>query len=94
LMLQQRLMDLTPHDLSGQALGLQSSCMLAMQGAGAALAGAIATWTSPASGITIMAAISVAVTLALAPALTRRPGPIAAGQNPDSEAGQNTWAAT
>ncbi|MCW2890738.1 MAG: transporter [Actinomycetia bacterium] len=94
LMLQQRLMDLTPHDLSGQALGLQSSCMLAMQGAGAALAGAIATWTSPASGITIMAAISVAVTIALAPALTRRPGPIAAGKNPDSEAGQNTWAAT
>ena len=69
LMLQQRLMDLTPGELSGHALGLHSSCMLAMQGVGAALAGAIAAWTSPASGITVMAAMSVTVTLALAPRL-------------------------
>jgi fucose permease len=62
-------MDLTPDELSGHALGLHSSCMLAMQGVGAALAGAIAGWTSPASGITVMAAMSVAVTLALAPRL-------------------------
>jgi MFS family permease len=66
LMLQQRLMALTPDDLTGHALGLFSSCMLAMQGVGAALAGAIAGWTSPAIGITVMAAVSVAVTLALA----------------------------
>jgi MFS family permease len=69
LMLQQRLMALTPDELSGHALGLHSSCMLAMQGVGAALAGAIAGWTSPTSGITVMAAMSVAVTLALAPRL-------------------------
>jgi MFS family permease len=69
LMLQQRLMALTPDELSGHALGLHSSCMLAMQGVGAALAGAIAGWTSPTSGITVMAAMSVAVTLALAPGL-------------------------
>jgi MFS family permease len=69
LMLQQRLMDLTPDRLSGHALGLHSSCMLAMQGVGAALAGTIAGWASPAAGITVMAAISVAVTLALAPRL-------------------------
>jgi MFS family permease len=69
LMLQQRLMAITPDELSGHALGLQSSCMLAMQGVGAALAGAIAGWTSPALGMTVMAATSVAVTLALAPGL-------------------------
>jgi Na+/melibiose symporter-like transporter len=65
LMLQQRLIALTPDDLQGHALGLHSSCMLAMQGVGAALAGAVAEWTSPAIGITVMAATSVAVTLAL-----------------------------
>lgn len=69
LMLQQRLMDLTPGELSGHALGLHSSAMLAMQGAGAALAGAVAGWTSPDVSVTVMAAASVAVTLALAPGL-------------------------
>jgi predicted MFS family arabinose efflux permease len=66
LMLQQRLIALTPDDLKGHALGLHSSLMLAMQGVGAALAGAVAEWTSPAIGITVMAATSVVVTLALA----------------------------
>ena len=73
LMLQQRLVALTPDDLKGHALGLHSSCMLAMQGVAAALAGTVAEWTSPAIGITVMAAASVAVTLALAPGL--RPDP-------------------
>jgi hypothetical protein len=69
LMLQQRLMELTPDELSGHALGLHASGMLAMQGVGAALAGTIAGWTSPAAGITAMAAMSVVVTLALGPRL-------------------------
>lgn len=69
LMLQQRLVELTPDELSGHALGLHGSGMLAMQGVGAALAGTIAGWTSPAAGITVMAAMSVVVTLALAPGL-------------------------
>ena len=72
LMLQQRLMALTPDELSGHALGLHLSGMLAMQGVGAALAGMIAEWTSPAIGMTVMAATSVAVTLALAPGLRSR----------------------
>jgi len=38
LLLQQRLMALTPDELSGHALGLHSSGMLAMQGVGAAVA--------------------------------------------------------
>jgi hypothetical protein len=61
--------------------------MLAMQGVGAALAGAIAEWTSPAIGITVMAAASVAVTLSLARGL--RPIPMAASsQNVPNLAGQ------
>jgi predicted MFS family arabinose efflux permease len=72
LMLQQRLMALTPEELSGHALGLHSSGMLAMQGVGAALAGAVAERTSPAAGIVIMAAASVVVTLALSPGLRQR----------------------
>jgi predicted MFS family arabinose efflux permease len=75
LMLQQRLIALTPEDLKGHALGLHSSCMLAMQGVGAALAGGVAELTSPAIGITVMAAASVTVTLALARPL--RSGPAA-----------------
>ena len=75
LLLQQRLMALTPDEMSGHALGLHSSGMLAMQGVGAAFAGAIAQLTSPSTAIAVMAAISVTVTLALAPGLQpdRRP---------------------
>jgi hypothetical protein len=41
---------LTPDDLQGHALGLSSSCMLAMQAVGAALAGGVAELTSSAIG--------------------------------------------
>lgn len=73
LLLQQRLMTLTPDELSGHALGLHSSGMLAMQGVGATFAGAIAQLTSAATAIAVMAAISVTVTLILAPGLAARP---------------------
>ncbi len=73
LLLQQRLMILTPDELSGHALGLHSSGMLAMQGVGAAFAGVIAQLTSPATAMALMAAISITVTLALAPGLAARP---------------------
>ena len=76
LMLQQRLMALTPEDLSGHALGLHSSGMLTMQGLGAALAGTVAQHVAPATTMTIMAAASVTVTLILAPGL--RPAALAA----------------
>ena len=83
LMLQQRLMALTPDELTGHALGLHMSCMLAMQGVGAALAGTIAELTSPAVGITVMAATSVVVTLTLAPGL--RTGATTPALNPLTE---------
>ncbi|MGP2439071.1 MFS transporter [Streptomyces sp. JW3] len=73
LVLLERLMSLTPDDLAGQALGLHVTGMAAMQGVGAVLAGTVAQLTSPATAITLMAAGSVTVTLALA-LLSRRAG--------------------
>jgi hypothetical protein len=69
LLLQERLMALTPGELSGQALGLAGSGMLAMQGVGAAVAGTVAQLSSPGMAMAAMAALSLAVTLALAPGL-------------------------
>ncbi|GAB1508857.1 MFS transporter [Actinophytocola sp. KF-1] len=69
LLLQRRLLALTPEELSGHAMGLQSAGMLAMQGVGAAIAGAVAQYTSPTTAMTVMAVASVAVTVALAPGL-------------------------
>ncbi|MGQ4415269.1 MFS transporter [Streptomyces sp. SAS_269] len=66
LVLQERLMSLTPDDLTGQALGLHATGMAALQGVGAALAGTLAQLTSPAMAMTLMAAGSVTVTLVLA----------------------------
>ncbi|MFI0976977.1 MFS transporter [Streptomyces sp. NPDC021093] len=65
LLLQERLMALTPDDLSGHALGLHTSGMLAMQGVGAALAGGIAQLTSPGVAMGVLAVASVTVTLGL-----------------------------
>lgn len=68
LVQQERLMAVTPDELSGHALGLHSAGMLTMQGVSAVLAGTVAQLTSPAIGMTVMAAASIAVTLALASA--------------------------
>ncbi|MGY9067151.1 MFS transporter [Streptomyces sp. CAS3] len=76
LVQQERLMDLTPGELAGQALGLHSSGMLTMQGVSAAAAGAVAQLTTPAAGMALMAAGSVAVTLVLAAAGRRTPRPL------------------
>ncbi|MER6355188.1 MFS transporter [Streptomyces sp. NPDC001634] len=72
LVQQERLMALTPEELSGHALGLHSAGMLTMQGVSAALAGAVAQLTSPGSAMTVMAAASLAATLTLAAAGGRR----------------------
>ncbi len=69
LLLQERLMALVPEELSGQALGLASSGTLAMQGIGAAVAGIVAQWSSPGTAMATMAAISLGITLILAPRL-------------------------
>lgn len=71
LVLQERLMSLTPDELAGQSLGLHATGMVALQGIGAVLAGALAQLTSPATAMTLMATASIAVTLTLS-ALGRR----------------------
>uniref|UniRef100_UPI0035D8506D hypothetical protein n=1 Tax=Streptomyces broussonetiae TaxID=2686304 RepID=UPI0035D8506D len=67
-------MSLTPDDLTGQALGLHATGMMAFQGVGAAAAGGLAQLTGPATAMTVMASGSVAVTLVTA-GLGARPGP-------------------
>ncbi|MCX4762899.1 MFS transporter [Streptomyces sp. NBC_01275] len=66
LVQQERLMSLTPDELSGHALGLHSSGMLTMQGVAAALAGSAAQLASPGAAMTVMALTSAGVTLVLA----------------------------
>ncbi|NAS22425.1 MFS transporter [Herbidospora sp. NEAU-GS84] len=78
LLLQERLMALTPDELSGHALGLNGSGMMVMQGVGAAVAGSVAQFSDPATAMTVMAVASVAVTLALAPGLRPRPAEVSA----------------
>lgn len=68
---QERLVALTPDDLTGHALGLHSAGMLTLQGVAAALAGSLAQLTSPARAMTAMAAVSAGVTLLLAAAERR-----------------------
>lgn len=87
LLLQDRLMALTPADIHGQALGLHSAGMLTMQGVGAALAGALAQYAAPATAMAVMAAASVTVTLLLAPGLRGEPPSVP--QQP-SRTGQET----
>ncbi|MFI1734238.1 MFS transporter [Streptomyces acidicola] len=72
LLQQERLLSLTPPHLTGHALGLHSSGMLTLQGVSAALAGALAQVTSPAAAMAVLAGASVAVTLTLAAAPSRR----------------------
>lgn len=77
LVLQERLMSLTPDELAGQSLGLHTTGMVAFQGIGAVLAGTLAQLTSPATAMTLMATASIAVTLtlsALGEREERRPG--------------------
>ncbi|MFD3530293.1 MFS transporter [Streptomyces sp. NPDC058664] len=80
LLHQERLMALVPEELSGHALGLHSSGTLALQGVSAALAGTLAQYTSPRTGMVLLALASLTVTLALARADRR------AGGAPPSEA--------
>ncbi|MEW2117054.1 MFS transporter [Streptomyces sp. NPDC005474] len=65
LVQQERLMSLTPPELSGHALGLHSAGMLTMQGVSAALAGTLAQLTTPGAAMALMAAGSVCVTVGL-----------------------------
>ena len=80
LLLQDRLLAVTPQDTHGHALGLHTSGMLTMQAVGAALGGALggalAQWLPPADVMTLLAAASVLVTLALTPGLGHHRSPL------------------
>ncbi|WP_328223338.1 MFS transporter [Streptomyces sp. NBC_00104] len=65
LVQQQRLLALTPPELTGHALGLHSAGMLTLQGVSAGLAGGVAQLTSPGTAMSVMAGVSVSVTLVL-----------------------------
>jgi hypothetical protein len=73
LLLQERLIALTPESVRGHALGLHSSGMLTMQGVAALLAGTLAGLMPTGDAMAVMAIVSLAITLALTPAL-RAPG--------------------
>ncbi|MEX0167561.1 MFS transporter [Streptomyces sp. LMG1-1-1.1] len=89
LLHQERLMELVPEELSGHALGLHTSGMLALQGVSAALAGTLAQYTSPRTGMVALAAASLAVTLclALAERAERRADGAGAGERRGTGAG-------
>jgi len=80
LLLQDRLLAVTRQDTHGHALGLHTSGMLTMQAVGAALGGALggalAQWLPPADVMTLLAAASVLVTLALTPGLGHHRSPL------------------
>ncbi|MEV4158752.1 MFS transporter [Nonomuraea dietziae] len=95
LLLQERLVALTPAQARGQALGLGSSGVLTLQGVSAALAGAVAQYTSAGTAMAVMATASVAVTLVLAPRLrhSREEGaPQRSGRKPPPPIGSETSA--
>jgi MFS family permease len=71
LLLQDRLIAVTPDNIRGQALGLNSSGMMTMQAVAATITGSLAQWLTPATTMTVAALASVAVTLALTPGLKR-----------------------
>ncbi|MBO1337266.1 MFS transporter [Streptomyces sp. VRA16 Mangrove soil] len=77
LLLQERLVALTPDELGGHALGLHTAGMLTTQGVGALLAGALAQALSPATAMVVLAVVSVGGTLGLGRGL-RGPVPVAA----------------
>ncbi|MEU1456792.1 MFS transporter [Streptomyces avermitilis] len=86
LIQQERLVALIPDELSGHGLGLHTAGMLTMQGVSAALAGGVAQLTSPGTAMTVMAVVSITVTLTLAPSLLRRGATSRDRQHPEESA--------
>ena len=71
LPLQDRLVRTVDRTISGQAMGLQSQGMMIWQSIGAVTAGAVATVLPAGQAMTVMAGLSVVVTIALTPSLRR-----------------------
>ncbi|WP_432064422.1 MFS transporter [Streptomyces sp. C10-9-1] len=71
LPLQERLLALTPPAIRGQVQGVDSAGRMTCQGLGAALAGAAAQYADPGTVMTALAALSLTVTLASRPFVSR-----------------------
>jgi predicted MFS family arabinose efflux permease len=71
LVQQEWLVVLTPPQLRGQALGVESAVRMTLQGVCAAVAGALADLSTPASAITALAVVSLLVSAALTRPLAR-----------------------
>lgn len=74
LPLQDRLIRHTDEAMQGQVLGLHMNGMMTGQAIGALIAGAVASFLSPATAMGTMAAASTTVTLLLVPGLRRSAG--------------------
>ncbi|MGH3383315.1 MAG: MFS transporter [Nocardioidaceae bacterium] len=68
---QELLVSLTPVELSGQVLGVESSARMTCQGLGALLAGAVADAMDTGYTMALLAVASLAASAALTPALRR-----------------------
>ena len=68
---QEQLVTLTPPELHGQTLGVESSMRMTMQGVCALLAGALADSIGPSAAIAILAAASLVISVVLTPQLAR-----------------------
>ncbi|MGI5448350.1 MFS transporter [Streptomyces sp. CA-243310] len=71
LPLQEQLLRLTPDPVRGQVQGVESAGRMTWQGIGAAITGGIAQHLTPGTTITLIAAVSVAVTVASRRYVTR-----------------------
>ncbi|WP_030268311.1 membrane protein [Streptomyces sp. NRRL B-24484] len=71
LPLQEQLLALTPGRVRGQVQGVESAGRTTWQGVGAALAGGLAQLLGTGTAITVLAALSVAVTVLSRPAVAR-----------------------
>ena len=68
---QEWLVALTPPELRGQVLGVESSVRMTLQGVCAAAAGLLADLFSPATAVVLLATASIVVSLSLTGALSR-----------------------
>ncbi|MFD7561011.1 MFS transporter [Streptomyces sp. NPDC059835] len=71
LPLQEQLLELTPDPVRGQVQGVESAGRMTWQGIGAAIAGGLAGQLDPATTITALAAVSLAVTVVSRPFVLR-----------------------
>lgn len=71
LPLQEQLLKLTPGPVLGQVQGVESAGRMTWQGLGAAIAGGIAQHLTPGTAITVIAAVSVAITVVSRPFVVR-----------------------